>query len=85
MIVHRYMKRRCDFLDEFPGFNFNEGSGREFGTERQTNTKKLGSTLMHTMLKEVSDFCDPAVKENWSQKPHQQVWCRSSLVRLVGT
>lgn len=68
------MRRRCDFLDNFPAFNFNEGFGQEFGTRKRTDTKKLGSTLMHTMLKEVSDFCDLRIKENWSLKAHQQVY-----------
>ena len=38
-----------------------------------TNTRELGSSLMEIMLKEVSDFCDPSIKENWSLNPHQQV------------
>ena len=71
------MKRRCEFLDKLSAFNYNNGGG-EYITDRQgerilTNTRKLGSTLMNTMLKEVSDFCDPAIKANWSMKPHQQV------------
>ena len=28
---------------------------------------------MEAMLKEVSDYCDPEIKENWSINPHQQV------------
>ena len=76
-LPHRYMKRRCDFLDHFPAFNYNTGIGEylkdEFGITTKSNTKSLGSTLMHTMLNEVSDFCDPRIKENWSVKAHQQV------------
>ena len=68
----RYMKRRCEFLDNLPQFNYNPGVGHEIGKEK-TNTKRLGSTLLETMLKEVSDFCDPDIKENRSLKPHQQV------------
>ena len=71
-MVCRYMKRRCDFLDNLPQFNYNAGVAHEMGEER-TNTKRLGSTLLETMLKEVKDFCDPDIKENWSLKPHQQV------------
>ena len=71
------MKRRCSFLDNLPAFNFNSGYGEyqlnEQGNRVATDTSKLGSTLMGTMLKEVGDFCDPAIKENWSLKPHQQV------------
>ena len=71
------MKRRCDFLDNLPGYNFNTGAGEiqtiASGDKIPTNTENLGSTLMHTMLNEVSDFCDPSIKENWSLKPHQQV------------
>ena len=68
----RYMKRRCHFLDNCPGFNFNNGIG-EMVAGRKTNTKELGSILMRTMLSEVHNFCDPLVKFNWSRKAHQQV------------
>ena len=73
------MKRRCNFLDCLPAFNYNTGSGEYVIDEIQkkvtgvTDTTHLGSTLMHTMLSEVSDFCDPSIKENWSIKAHQQV------------
>ena len=71
------MKRRCEFLEKLPAFYLNEGGGEyvtnEQGKKILTDTQKLGSTLMRTMLKEVSDFCDPAIKKNWSTKPHQQV------------
>ena len=66
----RYMKQRCDFLDNLPFFNFNQGEGYEGS---RTNTKCLGSTLMQTMLHEVISFCDPNSKENWTEKTHQQV------------
>ena len=75
--VDRYMTRRCNFLDTLPAFNYNLGRGelvtKECGVRAYTNTSKLGSTLLSTMLKEVNDFCDPTIKENWSVKPHQQV------------
>ena len=78
--ARRYMKRRCAFLDNLPSFNYNTGAGEyvknEHGSMVTTDTKHLGSTLMTTMLNEVSDFCDPAIKENWSLKPHQQVSTR---------
>ena len=64
------------FLDNFPAFNYNTGRGEYVKGKKKrstTDTKHLGSTLMETMLKEVSDFCDPAIKESWSQRPHQQV------------
>lgn len=71
------MERRCKFLDNLPGFNYNSGRGEyildEHGQRRRTNTTHLGSTLMETMLKEVREFCDPALKDDWSHKPHQQV------------
>ena len=77
MCPHRYMNRRCGFLDSLPAFNFNTGAGEylkdEEGKRVRTDTKQLGSTLMATMLREVEDFCDPAIKDNWSLKPHQQV------------
>ena len=77
LLCYRYMHNRCQFLDCFPGFNYNTGAG-EYKKNSQgelvaTNTRELGSSLMETMLKEVSDFCDPAIKENWSLNPHQQV------------
>ncbi len=71
------MKIRCSFLDKLPTFNYNAGFGEykvnEQGNRAATDTRQLGSTLMSTMLKEVGDFCDPAIKDNWSLKPHQQV------------
>ena len=62
------MKRRCQFLDNFPAYNYNQGKGT-----KGEDTTKLGSTLMKAMLKEVEEFCDPSTKENWSLKAHQQV------------
>ena len=69
------MKRRCAFLDTFPAFNFNTGVGEPLkdGSGKHTNTKELGSTLMVTMLEEVTNFCHPAIQQDWSKKPHQQV------------
>ena len=76
------MERRCKFLDTLAAFNFNTGAGEYLLDERKkqvcTNTRQLGSTLMKTMLKEVQDFCDPAIKENWSLKPHQQVTAQAA-------
>ena len=74
---YRYMKRRCGFLETLPAFIYNTGAGEyitdEQGKRVHTDTKQLGSTLMTAMLREVEDFCHPAIKENWSIKPHQQV------------
>ena len=73
------MNRRCVFLDNLPAFNYNTGGGEYFKDQEgkrerlPTDTKQLGSTLMETMLREVEDFYDPAIKNNWSLKPHQQV------------
>ena len=71
------MSRRCKFLETLPAFNYNTGRGEcltdEDGKQVFTDTRKLGSTLMTTMRREVEDFCDPAIKDNWSLKPHQQV------------
>ena len=79
------MKRRCEFLDRLPAFVYNTGGGVPVenhhgkyihslrGEIRLTDTRALGSTLMHTMLSEVSNFCDPTIKENWLLKAHQQV------------
>ena len=70
---YRYMKRRCTFLDNLSAFNYNVGYGEYIGERQRTDTRHLGSTLMETMLKEVTDFCDPSIKESWSQEAHQQV------------
>ena len=73
-LPYRYMKRRCEFLDNCPGFNYNTGSGEYIvvdGNKQRTDTRHLGSTLMQTMLKEVTNFCDPSIKESWSQEAHQ--------------
>ena len=72
------MKRRCEFLDSHPAFNFNTGIGEPIQDESGhtlvvTDTRQLGSTLMKTMIEEVSNFCDPDMMRNWSAKPHQQV------------
>ena len=71
------MVRRCYFLDNLPAFNYNAGVGElikgEDGRLTPTNTEHLGSTLMSTMLEEVGNFCDPAIKMNWTRKSHQQV------------
>ncbi len=66
------MYRRCNFLDNLPGFNYNVGVG-EVIDDKRTDTRKLGSTLLEAMLGEVKDFCDPMVNQNWTEKPHQQV------------
>ena len=62
------MKRRCNFLENFPGYNYNQGIDLD-----GANTEQLGSTLMTAMLKEVNKFCDQSSKEDWSQNSHQQV------------
>lgn len=73
------MKRRCEFLDNCPAFNYNPGASEyvvtEKGERQRNDTTQLGSTLMHAMLNEVSDFCDPIIRENWALKPHHQVSC----------
>jgi hypothetical protein len=71
------MKRRCEFLDNLPAYNYNTG-GTEMvvnarGRKVSNNTLTLGSTLMKSFLKEVEEFCDPAGLADWSKKPHHQV------------
>ena len=73
LFVRRYMNRRCRFLDELPGYNYNIGAGEVLYNEKRSDTRKLGSTIMETMLAEVENFCDPKIKDNWTCKPHQQV------------
>ena len=78
ILLTRYMKRRCEFLDNLPAFNYNTGAG-EFILDKHyqqlgmTDTRQLGSTLMRAMLKEVSDFCDPTIKANGSKISHELV------------
>ena len=72
------MKRRCDFLDRLPFFNYNLGTGeyvqsKSGGEPKPSDTSNLGSTLLHTMINEVSDMCDPNSKEKWTLKARQQV------------
>ena len=58
------MRRRCEVLENFPGFNYN-----------MTN-KELGSTLMEAMIREVTMFLDPSNKRKWqSQHTHQVQYC----------
>ena len=82
-MLYRYMNRRCGFLDNLPAFNYNTGVGEYITDEKGkwvcTDTKQLGSTLMMTMLREVEDFCDPGIKNNWSLKPHKQVTTQAKI------
>ena len=66
--MNRYIKRRCQFLDNLPQYNYNAGRGLD-----GSDTRRLGSTLMNAMLNEVPQFCDPSTKEDWSVQAHQQV------------
>ena len=69
------MYDRCKFLDEFPGFNYNTGGGEyvtdESGVERITDTRQLGSTILHRMLGEVHEFCKSS--KDWNIIEHHQV------------
>ena len=71
------MYRRCAFLDVFPDFNYNQGriiyTDAKDGTTKERNTNKLGSILMENMLREVKEFCDPKLNQNWAAKVHHQV------------
>ncbi len=70
------MFRRCKFLDELPAYNYNQGFGevKEIGGRKlHTSTKYLGSTLMSTMLEEVTQFCNSAFKAQWSLQGYNQV------------
>ena len=89
IFVARYMKRRCAFLDKCPAFNYNTGHGEYYedaaGKKMTSDTRKLGSTLISTMLREVADLCDPKIKGNWSLKPHQQVIVNYSMGKHYNT
>lgn len=60
-LIHRYMKRRCEVLENFPGFNFN------------VTIEKFGSTLMKAMIGEVTVFSDPRNKGKWQSEHAHQV------------
>ena len=71
------MKRRCYFLDNLAAFNYNTGVGEVVfdetsGKKLKTDTSKLGSTLMRTMLEEVGHFCDQDRKD-WAEKPQVEL------------
>ena len=74
----KYMKRRCDVLENAPGFTYNLGGGeyvidKATGKRKITDTKELGSTLLSAMLKEVNSFCHPDIQEDWKHHAHQQL------------
>ena len=46
------------------------------------DTSKLGSTVMETMLREVSDFCQPSRMKDWTTTTKQQVTCHHSYQRV---
>lgn len=68
ILTNRYIKTRCQFLDNLPQYNYNQGRVVGGG-----DTEKLGSILMNAMLREVPQFCDPSTKDDWSLQAHQQV------------
>lgn len=72
------MYRRCKFLEESPYLMFNEGSGipikdDESGRLRQTDTHKLRSVLLDTMLGEVSQFCEYHDRKDLQKQQYHQV------------
>ena len=74
----KYMKRRCLVLENCPAFNYNQGRGEYYidpmtNERKQTDTRKLGSTLMSAMLQEVGAMCNPSIKSNWGYHAHQQL------------
>ena len=80
------MKRRCEFLEDCPAFNYNCGVGLGEFQDKQdqsdqslTDTRRLGSTIMRTMLKEVGNFCCLPGRKKPSE-PHQQV--NSQAIKL---
>ena len=91
------MKRRCFFLDNLPAYNFNGGRGEyirdsdgnivldDNGEKMCYDTTQLGSILMNAMLREVKDFCDPEVKNNWfhPQVTEYQQHCKLTVEKLM--
>jgi len=58
------MKRRCWFLDNFPGYNYNTGAGIRMESGDVTDTKHLGSTLMAAMIREAEQVCHPCLDDD---------------------
>lgn len=79
-MIFRYMYRRCKFLDNFPGYNFNQGVG---DVRHKTDTTRLGSTVMKAMLKEAEQLCDYEHRHQWTASSHQQVSMRM-YIAVIG-
>ena len=82
--LHRYMRRRCSFLENCAGFNYNTGHANYTPTKDGYilhDTHHLGSTLMDAMISEVRDFCDYESQQGFSLKPCQQV-SKSSVYHI---
>lgn len=62
------MARRCDFLESFPGFNYNSG----IGETTENNSVMLGSTVLEAMMHEVMQMCEKSDYQNF-RKENQQV------------
>ena len=73
------MVRRCQFLENCPALQLNDGTGVPILDEngknsgKYTDISKLRSTLLKKMLEEVTKFCDRDMVKSWNQQNHQQV------------
>ena len=73
------MYRRCHFLEKCPYLRYNAGVGEPIMNEsgkptgKYTDTRKLRSVLLQTMMDEVSDFCKQSVRMHRKDNPYNQV------------
>lgn len=70
------MERRCKFLDNLPAYNYNQSKGEKisgfFKLRQATDTRRLGSTLLKSMIAEARQLCSSDVKKYG--RSHQQVY-----------
>ena len=71
------MARRCDFLEDFAGFNFNGG----VGSDLSKNSVLLGSTVIEAMIKEAVQMSEN-FDYQYSRQNIQQVSCLLTLIYM---
>ena len=61
------MARRCNFLENFPGFNYNGGLGSGLGN----NSVLLGSTVIEVMMREAIHMSETIDYQHGREKIQQ--------------
>ena len=74
------MKRRCWFLDNLPGYNYNTGAGIRMESGDVTDTRHLGSTLIAAMIREAEQVCHPCFEED---REYHQVISKTCIMKIV--